>query len=120
MAGSPLLEQPPEVVDLLQIRDPQLGDEVAAPREVADLTLLLEHAQRLTNRRDADSQRLGHLLLGNPLPGPQLTSDDRAAQGVERMLAGRARAGRGRDHLNAWMPVRAPPMTSACTSAVPS
>ena len=120
MAGGALLKQTTKVVDLLQVGDPKLGDEIPAPRKVADLAFLFEHAQRLTNRGDADPERLAHLLLRDPLPGPQLTPHDRQAQRVKHVLAGRAGGRRGRDHLNAWMPVRAPPMTSACTSAVPS
>ena len=48
--AAPLLEQRAQRVDLLEVVDPQLGDEVAAARQVGDLALLLEHAQRLAHR----------------------------------------------------------------------
>ena len=46
------LEQRAQRVDLLEVGHPQLGDEVAAARQVGDLPLLLQDAQRLADRRD--------------------------------------------------------------------
>ena len=52
------LEQRTQAVDLLEVCDLELGDEVAAPGEVGDLSLLLEDAKRLAHRRDADAELL--------------------------------------------------------------
>jgi hypothetical protein len=41
VAGGAGLQQRAQRVDLLEVLDAQLGDEVAAPRPVGDLTLLL-------------------------------------------------------------------------------
>ncbi len=57
VARRPLLEHAAQLVDLLEIFDPQLGHEVAAARAVGDLALLLEHAQRLAHGRDAEPER---------------------------------------------------------------
>ena len=78
-----------QCVDLLEVLDTQLGDEVASPRPVGHLSLLLEHPQGLAHGSDADAEPLGNVLLNDPLPGPQLAGHDRAGAAVQRMLGRR-------------------------------
>jgi len=54
------------------------------------------------------------------LPGAQVAGDDHRAQRLDGVLLGGGERRGGSAHRNAWMPVSAPPTTSACTSAVPS
>src|SRR5262249_41732765 len=125
----PVLEQRPQLVDLAQVLEVQLGDEVAAARPVGELALLLERGQRFAHRGEADPAPLGGLLLADPLAGPQLAGDDRPPQLLERVLsggAGRLGGASGGGHRRvgvaaqrkASMPVSTWPITSAWTSAV--
>ena len=50
------LEELAQAVDLGQVVDVQLGDPVAAVRDVDDVALALEHAQGLAHRHPADAQ----------------------------------------------------------------
>ena len=121
MARGSGLENGPQLVDLLEVRKPQLRHEVAAPRQVGDLALLLEDAQRLAHRRDAQADLLRDVLLIDALTRLEVAGHDEPAQRVDGVLLrgpGDRRLHGG--HRNAWMPVSAPPMTSAWTSAVPS
>ena len=88
-ARRPTLDQPAQVVDLVQVVEVELGDEVAAPRPVGELTLLLEHRQRFAHRRQADPEPLGDLLLAHPVAWFQLARDEGVAEAFDRMLGGR-------------------------------
>ena len=89
------LDQRSQRVDLLQIGDLERGDEIPAARQVCDLPLLLEDAQRLTDRCDADAELAGELVLADACSRPQLARDDRAPQAIQRVLGGGAGAGCG-------------------------
>ena len=126
-----LLQQLPQRVDLHEVLGVKLGDEIAAPRPVYDLTFLLERAQRFPHRCHADAEVLGDLLLQDSLSRAEFPLHDGPAQRVEGVLgrrSGAALARRrhhrdsngGRGYRKASMPVSALPMTRACTSAVPS
>jgi hypothetical protein len=115
VARGALLEQGAQRVDLLEVLDAQPRDEVAAPRQVGQLALLLEDPQRLAHRRDRQPQLRREVLLVDATARPQHAADDQAPERVDRVLLGGGDA-----HRKAWMPVSAPPTTSAWTSAVPS
>ena len=118
------LQERAQLVDLGEVVEAQLGHEVAAPWQVGQLALLLEHAQRLAHRRDAEPDLLGEVLLVDALARLQRAGDDRPAQRLDGVLlrgpgtGGCALAAVA--HRKAWIPVSAPPTTSAWTSAVPS
>lgn len=69
VAGSALLQQAAQLVDLAQVSDVQLGHEVAASWPIGDLPLLFEDAQRLAYRRDTESDLRRDILLVDALPG---------------------------------------------------
>ena len=108
----------------------KLRDEIAAPGPVDDLAFLLERAQRFPHRCHADTEVFGDVLLQDSLSRAELTRHDGPAQPVEGVLgrrSGAALAHRhhrdssgGRGYRKASIPVSALPITSACTSAVPS
>ncbi len=70
----------------MQVVEVELGDEVAAPRPVGELALLLEHGQRFPHGGEAEPEPLGDLLLPHPLARLQLTGDEGVAEALDRML----------------------------------
>ena len=92
VARGALLEHAPQLIDLAQVARVQLGHEVAAARPVGDLPLLLEHAQRLTQRGNARAELFGDLILVDALAGCQRAGEDHHAQRLDSVLL------RGRRH----------------------
>ena len=85
-----LLQQSSQVVDLDQVGYAELRYEIAASRKVRDLALLLEHAQRFTHGREAQTSLLGDRLLVHPLSRLERTCDDEPAQTLDGVLLGGA------------------------------
>jgi hypothetical protein len=109
------LEELAQAVGLPQLAEVEPGDAVALARGVRDLPLPFEHAQRLPDRDHADAEPAGYLLLADAVARLEAALDDLLPERRGDGLAD------GRDaHRKDWMPVSAPPMTSECTSAVPS
>jgi hypothetical protein len=86
VAGGSLLDHATELVDLLEVPYVQLRDEVAAAGQVGDLALVLEDAQCLADRRDADADPLGDVFLVDAVARTELTSDECASQPLDGVL----------------------------------
>ena len=128
--GDSFTEGMDDIAKAFEVLGAKLRDEIAAPGPVNDLTFLLESAQRFPHRGHAHTEVFGDLLLQDSLSRAELTLHDGPAQPVEGVLrcrSGAALAHRhhrdsngGRGYRKASIPVSAPPITRACTSAVPS
>jgi hypothetical protein len=97
-SGGPLLKHLPELVDLDQVIDVELGDEVPATRPIDELALSFKDAQGLANRRDADSNALRDFLLAHPLSGDEIPRDHGVSQPADGVLVGRVRTAGRRLH----------------------
>ena len=89
-AGQVVLDERPEVVDLLEIVEVELGHAVAAVRDIGDVALGLEHPQGLTHRDPADPQGRGEVLLAHGGSRRDVAAEDpRAHLDEHRLLCGR-------------------------------
>jgi len=61
----------------------------ALVRLVLDQSLGLKHPERLTHRESAGTEAFGHILLPDPLTGPDRPAENGVAQIVGDTLAGR-------------------------------
>ena len=96
-----LLEQLTDPVHLLEVRQRELGDEVAAVRDVGDGALALEDLQGLAQRHAGDAEALGQRVLAHLLPGMQTAGGDRTAQLGEHGLLRRRRPTERRGRVGA-------------------
>jgi hypothetical protein len=101
-AGEVGLEQPPDAVDGVELRQVERGHGRAAPGRVHHQALGLEHAQGVADRDEADVELVGQPAQGQALPGGEGASQDRATDLVGHLhrkrpaLDGTDRPGTGR------------------------
>ena len=110
-AGGHALERGPDLVDLQDVVDPQLGDEASALGDDGDQPLGGQQPERLAHRRPAQAEPGGHVGLGDPLQGTEGSRQDglldalvgggpaprpalRAAEALSEAVARRASHGR--------------------------
>src|SRR5207249_217940 len=74
------LERPAQRVDLPHVIGVERGDDRPPARAPLDETLLLEQAQRLSQRRPADPEALRQALLDQPFTRLQRTREDQGAE----------------------------------------